>query len=779
MGQFGIGQPVRRKEDERFLRGQGRYVADIAAAGHASLCFVRSPHAHARIRSIGTADAAAQPGVLAVLTAADYAADGLGLPGTDFMQIAGGAFRLRAGTTVRLPPNAVLAADRVRHVGEPVAVVVAETAAAAADGAERVTVDYDPLPAVADAAAALDGGAPVWDDIADNLCVDAEYGDSAACAAAFATAAHVAAVDVVNNRIAVTPMEPRAVLAEYDGGRDAYVIHTNTQTPHRVRHALAHEILHLPDAQVRLLSPDVGGGFGGRSAVYPEIVVAAWCARRLRRPMRWIGERGECFLTDTQGRDNRSRAEAAFDADGRILALRIDTIANMGAYPGHLGPAVPVVLGPRVQNGVYDVPLVHARVRAAFTNTMTVSPYRGAGQPEAVYLIERLFDAAAASIGIDPVTLRRRNHIAAAAMPFRTATGVVYDSGDYDGNLDAALRLADWDGYAARQAASRARGLLRGRGLANYIQVAAGVPMEWGALKVGGDGAVVVRTGTHNHGQGHETVFAQIVADRLGVPYDSVTLVQGDTDTIPRGFGTHGSRSVIMAASLIDGNAATLIARARAIAGARLEAAEEDLVYADARFTVAGTNLSVGLFEIAGLCEQAGEPPLEAQSDFKLPDATYPCGVHVCEVEVDADTGAVRIDRFAAIDEVGRAINPMILFGQSHGGIAQGVGQALMECCRYDRETAQMLTASPLDYCLPRADDLPSIEVALAEAPSPTNPLGVKGAGESGATGAPPAVINAILDALRPLGVRHVDMPATPETVWQAIRAARRDSAAG
>ncbi|MGE0744403.1 MAG: xanthine dehydrogenase family protein molybdopterin-binding subunit [Rhodospirillales bacterium] len=773
MGQFGIGQSVRRKEDERFLRGHGRYVADLSVPGHASLCFVRSPHAHARLLAVDTAAAAARPGVIAVLTASDYAADGLGLPGTDFMQIAGGKFRFRAGTTVRLPPNAVMAADRVRHVGEPVAVVVAETEAAAAEAAERVAVDYAPLPAVADAAAALAGGAPVWDDIPDNLCVDAEYGDEAACAAAFGAGAHVASVTVVNNRIAVTPMEPRAVIAEYDAARDAYLIHTNSQTPHRVRHALAHEILRVPDAQVRLVSPDVGGGFGGRSAVYPEIVVAAWCARRFRRPMRWIGERGECFLTDTQGRDNRSRAEAAFDADGRMLALRVDTIANMGAYPGHLGPAVPVVLGPRVQNGVYDIPLVYARVRAAYTNTMTVSPYRGAGQPESVYLIERLMDAAAAAIGIDPVALRRRNHIAAAAMPFRTATGVVYDSGDYAANLDAALALADWDGFAARATASRARGVLRGRGLANYIQVAAGVPMEWGALHVRGDGTVEVRTGTHNHGQGHETVFAQIIADRLGVPYESVGLVQGDTGTIPRGFGTHGSRSVIMAASLIANNAATILDRARAIAGARLEAAEEDLVYADGRFVVAGTNVSIGLFEIAGLCERAGEPPLQAESDFKLPDATYPCGVHVCEVEVDAETGAVRLDRFAAVDEVGRAINPMILFGQSHGGIAQGVGQALMECCRYDPETAQLLTASPLDYCLPRADDLPSIAVAIAEAPSPTNPLGVKGAGESGATGAPPAVINAVIDALRPLGVRHIDMPATPEAVWRAIGAAR------
>ena len=780
---FGIGQSVLRKEDDRLLRGNGGFIEDTDIDGAAHLAFVRSPHARAEIRSIDVTQSRRVLAVIDVLTATDYASDGLGVPRTDFLGIAGGEMRYRDGTEPRFPGNVVLAASEVRHVGEPVAVVIAESAAAARDAAEHVAVDYVPRPFVTDVAAAIAPGAPaVWNDIPDNLCLDVAYGDAAACAHAFTTAQHVVEIEVVNNRVAVCPMETRGTVAQYDPARQVLTLHTNTQSAHRIRDILADEIFAVPRERIRVISPDVGGGFGGRSAPYAEIIVAAWCARRLDRPVKWIGDRSESFLSDTQGRDNISRAELALDEEGGFLALRVSTIANLGAYPGRLGPIVPAVLGPRVQNGVYAIPIVDIRVRAAYTNTMTVAPYRGAGQPEAVYLIERLIDAAAAATGVDGVALRRRNHIRASAMPFRTAVGVTYDSGDYDGNLNRALSLADWQGFDARRDASLRRGVLRGRGIANYIQVAAGVPREWGALSIAGDGWVTICTGTQGHGQGHETTIAQLVVSRLGVPFDQVRLVQGDTTLVPTGAGTHGSRSMIMAASLIETNGDAVIRLARQIAAAHLEVAESDLEFEDGRFRVAGTDIVLELSEIAALCEAGealpGRPPgpLRAESSYLLPDATYPSGTHVCEVEVDPDTGAVRIDRFAAVDEVGRAINPLLLFGQSHGGIAQGIGQALMEWCRYDGGSGQLLTGTFLDYCVPRADDLPFLSVALNEAPSPTNPLGVKGAGESGSTGAPPAVVNAILDALRPLGVPHIDMPATPERVWRAIRGARRDT---
>lgn len=778
---FGIGQAVRRKEDDRFLRGKGRFLDDLTLDGQVHLAFVRAPYAHAEIRAIDTTDARHAAGVVDVLTEEDYRADGLALPRTDFLAIAGGAMRYRDGTTPQLAENSVLAAGVVRYVGQPIAVVIAESAMQAHDAADRIIVDYAPRSAVVNAVDALASGAPLlWDDIPGNLCIDVNYGDAAACDRALAEARYVARIELVNNRVAVCPMETRGVVAQYESGPQRLTIHTNTQSTHRIRDILADDVFLVPRERVRVISPDVGGGFGGRSAPYPEIAVAGWCARRLERPVKWISDRSESFLSDTQGRDNISCAELGVDDEGRFLGLRVSTVANLGAYPGRLGPIVPAVLGPRVQNGVYAIPVIDIRVRAAYTNTMTVAPYRGAGQPEAVYLIERLIEEAARLTRIDGITLRRRNHIPATAMPFRTVVGVTYDSGDYDRNLVDALSLADWDGFDARCNASRQRSLLRGRGVANYIQVAAGVPREWGALAISGKGEITIETGMQGHGQGHETVFAQLISYHLGVPFDRVRLVQGDTDLIPEGAGTHGSRSTIMAAALIDSNSETILRQARRIAALHLEVSDEDLVFAEGRFSVAGTDLACDLFEIAALCE-AGSAlperppgPLRAEASYVLPDATYPSGMHVCEVEVDSDTGAVRVDRFAAIDEVGRAINPLLLHGQSHGGIAQGIGQALMEWCRYDRESGQLLTGSFLDYAVPRADDLPSITVGLNEVPSPTNRLGVKGAGESGSTGAPAAVINAILDALRPIGVFHIDMPATPERVWRAIREAYR-----
>jgi len=781
--QFGIGQSVLRVEDHRLIRGQGKFTDDINLPGQAWLHVVRSPHANARIRRIDVETARGAPGVVAVLTGHDYAAEGFGVALIDFLNIKGGDFRYRAGTKLRLPENSVLATERVRFVGDNVVLVIAETREQACDAGELVEIDYEPLPSVSHAVAALEPDAPlVWDDVPGNLCADVEYGDEAACEAAFAAAARVVSIDAVNNRVILNPMEPRGAIGDYDGASGLYTVYTTSQIPHRVRTMLADEVFQVPSDKVRVVCEDMGGGFGGRGSPYPECLFVAWCAKHLGRPVKWIGERAECFLTDTQGRDNVSHAEIALDSEGRFQALRVSTIANMGAYPGRVGPMVPVVLGPRVQTTLYDIPVLYARVRVAFTNTVSIFPYRGAGQPEANYLMERLIEEAARATGIDAIELRRRNHIPASAMPYRTPTGVSYDSGEYDENLRKAMALADWDGFEARKRDSASRGLERGRGIANYIQVAAGAPFEWGAIEVQPDGVVELRSGTHNHGQGHETAFAQVIVEQLGVAFDSVRLVMGDTARIPRGQGAHGSRSMMLAGPLIAINSKKIVDRARRIAAIRFEVAEDDINFAEGRLTVAGTDLTLDLFEVAAIATSDGnlpeelQGPLAAESDYTAPQPTYPSGTHVCEVEVDAETGSVRIDRFTAIDDVGRAVNPMILFGQSHGGIAQGIGQALLENCCYDTENGQLLSGSFMDYCLPRADDLPSIEVGLHEALSPVNVLGVKGAGESGATGAPAAVINAIVDALKEYGVEGLDMPATPERVRAAISRAEAGS---
>jgi carbon-monoxide dehydrogenase large subunit len=776
---FGIGQSVLRVEDKRLLRGEGRFTGDIDLPEQVWLQVVRSPHANAKILSIDTDAAQGAPGVLAVLTGHDYAKEGFGTSIIEFLNMKGGDFKYRDGTQLFMPENSVLATERVRYVGDNIALVVAETNNQSRDAADLVRIEYEILPAVAQAVAALQPDAPaVWEESPDNLCADVEYGDEAACNEAFSKAAHIARVDVINNRIIINPMEPRGAACFYDQTTGVYTVYTNSQIPHRVKTMLADEVFELPGDKVRVICNDMGGGFGGRGSPYPECLFVAWCAKRLGRPVKWICERSEGFLTDTQGRDNVTQAELALDAEGQFMALRVSTIANMGAYPGRVGPMVPVVLGPRVQTTVYKTPVVYARIRVAFTNTVSIFPYRGAGQPEANYVMERLLDAASRKTGFDSVVLRRMNHVPSDAMPYRTPVGVTYDSGEYDENLNKAITLSDWEGFEERKVETAACGLLRGRGVANYIQVAAGVPFEWGALRVRPDGLVDLFSGTHNHGQGHETVFAQVIVDQLGVPFESVRLIMGDTDRVPRGQGTHGSRSMILAGPLIAINSDKIIERAKRIAAIKFEVAEADIDYENGRLSVAGTDLTLDLFEVASIAENDAslpedlQGPLKAESDYTTPDATYPSGTHICEVEVDPETGVVAIDRFTAIDEVGRAVNPMILFGQSHGGIAQGIGQALLEDCRYDEITGQLLSGSLLDYCLPRADDLPSIAVGLNEAPSPVNVLGVKGAGESGSTGAPPAVINAIIDALEPCGVTEIDMPATPQQVWRAICAA-------
>ena len=772
---FGIGQPVRRVEDDRFLRGEGCYIGDIDLPQQAYLHVVRSPHANARIRSIFTDDARAAPGVLDVLTGAEYAVDGLGTPVIDFPVFPGSAFRFREGTILRLPANSLLATERVRHVGDRVAIVVAESRTQALDASELITVDYDPLPSVTGTEAALAHDAPsVWEDIPDNLCADVEYGDEAACDDVFYRAYHVAKINLVNNRVIVNPLEPRGAIGAFDEASGVYTIYTNSQVPHGVRTMLAQEVFGLPEEKIRVICPDMGGGFGGRGAPSPECALVLWCARRLGRPIKWICDRSEGFVSDTQGRDNVTHAELALDRDGRFLALRASTIAGTGAYPGRVGLMVPIMYGPRVQTNIYMIPSIYLRIRVAYTNTISIAPYRGAGQPEAVYAIERLIEIAARGTGIDAIELRRRNQIPSAAMPYTNAIGVTYDSGEYEANLRQAMVLSHWEGFETRKADSLARGLLRGRGVANFIQVAAGVPIEWGALHVRADGRVDLYSGTHNHGQGHETSFAQVIVEQLGVPLRSINLIQGDTDRVKRGQGTYGSRSMMLVGPLIVTNAEEIVAKAKRIAANKFEAAESDVLFERGRITVAGTDLSLDLFEAASISERDETLPedlkggLFSESDYTA-KATFPSGTHICEVEVDEETGLVRIVRFSAIDDVGRAINPLILFGQSHGGIAQGVGQALLEDCRYDPGSGQLLSGSLMDYCLPRADDLPAIEVDLHEALSPTNPLGIKGAGENGSTGAPPAVINAIVDALSYYDLSHVDMPATSERVWRAI----------
>jgi len=775
MAKFGIGQGMKRKEDRRFLTGHGQYTDDLAPAGVARAVLVRAPVAHARITDVETLDARESPGVLAVLTAEDVVADALGdlpcaalLPGRDGKPAIGPAYPL-------------LARDRVRHVGDAVALVVAETYEQARDAAELVEFSYESLPAVPDIETASAPGAPlVWDEAPGNLCLDWETGDAAAVEAAFAKAAKVAELTLVNNRIVVNSLEPRGVVAEYDGG--AYTLHVSTQGPHGVRDVLC-DILKIEPSAMRVVSPDVGGGFGMKIFPYREHALAAWAARRIGRPVKWIGERTESFVSDTQGRDHRSVARMALDADGRFLGLSVDTKADLGAYLSLYGPAIPTVAGSGMLAGLYTTPAIHVRVRAYFTNTLPVDAYRGAGRPEAAYLVERLVDVCARVTGIDRAEIRRRNFAPASAMPFTTALGETYDSGDFTAHLDKALAEADWNGVEARKAASRKAGKLRGIGLSTYVEACGGGGPEWADMRVNPDGTVTVPIGTRSTGQGHETAYSQLVTEVFGIDNELVTVVQGDTAAIENGAGTDGSRSLPAGGSALKAAIDVVVQKGKRIAAHALEAAEADIELADGRFAVAGTDRSVSLAEVATRAQDPSqlpdgmEPGLSASESYKPKASTYPNGTHVCEVEVDPDTGVVQVDRYTVVDDFGEVVNPMLLQGQVHGGVAQGVGQALYERVVYDAD-AQLVTGSLMDYCLPRADNLPMVDFAMSPTRCTTNPLGVKGCGEAGAIGAPPAVINALLDALAPLGVGDIDMPATPERVWSAIRAAKPAAAA-
>ena len=772
MAKFGIGQGMKRKEDQRFLTGQGQYTDDLAVAGMARAVLVRAPMAHARITGIETAGAKAAPGVLAVLTGEDVAADGLGaLPCAALL-------KGRDGKRAVGPAYPLLVRDRVRHVGDAVALVVAETLEQARDAAELVEVGYDALPAVPGIDAASAPGAPlVWDEAPGNLCVDWETGDAGAVEAAFKTAAKVAELTLVNNRIVVNSIEPRGVLAEYDAGAGGYTLHVSTQGPHGVRDVLC-EVLKIEASAMRVVSPDVGGGFGMKIFPYREHALAAWAARRVGRPVKWIGERTESFVSDTQGRDHQSTARMALDGDGRFLALSVDTRADLGAYLSLYGPAIPTVAGSGMLAGLYTTPAIHVRVRAYFTNTLPVDAYRGAGRPEAAYLVERLVDECAKATGIDRAEIRRRNFAPSSAMPFTTALGETYDSGDFAAHLDKALAGAGWATVEARKADSRKAGLLRGIGISTYVEACGGGGPEWADMRVNPDGTVTVPIGTRSTGQGHETAYSQLVTQALGIDNELVTVIQGDTAAIENGAGTDGSRSLPAGGSALQAAIDVVIEKGKRIAAHALEAAEADIELADGRFTVAGTDRSISLADVARRAEDPSqlpegmEPGLSASESYKPKASTYPNGTHVCEVEIDPDTGIVRVDRYTVVDDFGEVVNPMLLQGQVHGGVAQGIGQALYERVVYD-DDAQLVSGSLMDYCLPRADDLPMVGFAMSPTRCTTNPLGVKGCGEAGAIGAPPAVINAVLDALAPVGVTGIDMPATPERVWAAIQAAK------
>jgi len=765
MTKFGIAQNVRRVEDPRLLIGGGRYTDDIQLPGEAIATVLRSPHAAARILTMDADAARAMPGVLAVYTGADLQDDKIGgIP-------CGVSIKNRDGSSRADVPHHALASGAVRHVGDPVAFIVAETHQAARDAAEAVFIEYEILPSVTDLGATLDAGSPaVWDSVPGNMAFDWEVGDRARVDGLFDSAAHVTRLTVVNNRIVVASLEARAATAQFEDGR--FTLYTNTQGGWSIRGMLAKAVFNLPEDNFRVVTPDVGGGFGMKLFLYPEQILVCYAARKLGRPVKWTSERSEAFLSDSHGRDNITRGELALDAEGNFLAMRTRNVANMGAYYSNYGPFIPTAAGTKVLASVYKFQAIYANVVGAFTNTVPVDAYRGAGRPESNYLVERLIDAAAHETGIDRIELRRRNMVPPSAMPYLTAMNQTYDSGDFQRVLDAALEKMDWAGFEGRRAAAAARGKKRGIGMAYYLEATGGAPTERAEIRFAEDGYVDVYVGTQSTGQGHETAYVQLTADQLGIDGDLIRIRQGDTDTIPVGGGTGGARSLYSEGQAILVTSATVISKGKQAASEMLEAAAEDIEFASGRFTVAGTDRGVDILTLAATQrDRPGATQLDAAEVAKIENHTFPNGCHVAEVEVDPDTGTIAVVRYLVCDDVGRAVNPMIVRGQVHGGVAQGVGQALMERTSYDAESGQLLSGSFMDYALPRASDLPDVEVDLIEVPCLTNPLGVKGAGEAGAVGSPPAVMNALVDALRDMGVDAIDMPATPEKVWRAIHA--------
>ncbi|MYZ50037.1 xanthine dehydrogenase family protein molybdopterin-binding subunit [Propylenella binzhouense] len=780
MGVEGIGARVLRTEDRRFITGKGKYTDDMTMPGMAYAAFVRSPHAHARIVRIDTGAAARMPGVIGILTGKELAADGIG------NLICGWMIHSKDKTPMNMGQYPAIATETARFVGQAVAVVVAETRGEARDAADAVEIEWEELPAIIDPLQAIaEGARQIHENAKSNLIYDWEIGDSAAVEAAFQRAAHVTRIDLVNNRLVPNAMEPRAALGYYDAGSDHYTVWTTSQNPHVARLVMSAFYNVAPEHKLRVIAPDVGGGFGSKIFIYPEEIVCLWASKRTGVPVKWTGDRSEAFQTDAHGRDHVTHAEMAFDGDGTMIGLKVDTIANFGAYMSLFSSAVPTYLYATLLSGQYALPAIHCNVRAVYTNTTPVDAYRGAGRPEATYVLERLVETAARELGMSPAELRRRNFI--RSFPHQTPVIMNYDSGDYEASLDAAMKAADYDGFPARKAEAARRGRLRGIGMSCYIEACGIAPSaavgslgsgvglwESAEVRVNPVGTIEVLTGSHSHGQSHETTFAQVVAERFGIPLANVSVLHGDTDKVQFGMGTYGSRSGAVGLSAIVKALDKVEAKAKRIAAHLLEAAEGDIEIRDGEVRVAGTDRKLAWHEVC-LAAYTGhnlppglEPGLKEGAFYDPTNFTFPAGCYICEVEIDPATGRTAIVQFVAADDFGRVINPMVVEGQVHGGIAQGVGQALLEACVYDRDTGQLVTASYNDYAMPRADDLPSFKVSTTETICPGNPLGMKGCGEAGAIGSPPAVINAITDAI---GTNEIDMPATPEKVWRAIRA--------
>ena len=779
MGASLIGARVERKEDYRFLTGAGQYTDDVELPRQSYAAFVRSPHAHAVVKKVSLGKAKAAPGVLAIYTGEDFAAAKLGgLP-------CGWLITDVNGQPMKEPPHPCLAQGKVRYVGDQVAIVVAETQAQARDAAELVDVDYEVLPAVVDGSKARAKDAPQLHDIApDNTCYVWAIGDKAATDAAFAKAVHVTRLDLINNRLIPNAMEPRVANGSYSRADDKYTLYVASQNPHVERLLMTAFVMGLPEHKVRVVAGDVGGGFGSKIYLYAEDVAVTWASKQVNRPVKWTSDRSEAFLTDAHGRDHHTIAELAMDKDGKFLAMRVKTTANVGAYLSTFASCVPTILYATLLAGQYKTPVIHCEVTAVFTNTTPVDAYRGAGRPEATYVVERLVETAAREMKIDPAEIRRRNFI--TEFPYQTPVALMYDIGNYNATMDAVQKLADVSGFSKRKEQSIKNGKLRGLGYAAYIEACGIAPsavagslgaraglFEAGEVRVHPTGSVTVFTGSHSHGQGHETTFAQVVADRLGMPIENVDIVHGDTSKVLFGMGTYGSRSIAVGGTAIVKALDKIIAKGKKIAAHLMEAAEADVEYDRGVYKVAGTDKQKLFGEVAFAAyvphnypHDKLEPGLNENAFYDPSNFTFPAGSYVCEVEVDPETGVVKIEKFTAVDDFGKIINPMIVEGQVHGGLTQGIGQAMLEGCRYDA-SGQLLTGSFMDYCLPRADDLPNFQVDTRETPCTHNPLGVKGCGEAGAIGAPAAMMNAITDAL---GVKDMPMPATPQAVWMALK---------
>ena len=785
----GIGASVRRKEDRKFITGKGRYTDDINRVGQLYAFFVRSNVAHANIKKIDVSTALTCDGVAAIYTGDDIAADGIGGP------ICGWAPTNRDGSAPKEPPHPLLAHSKVRYVGDHIAVVIAESLEQARSAAEKITVDLDVLPPVVDLSTAI-GNTQIHDEMDDNVYFDWELGDESATASALESAAKIVELTVTNNRVIPNAMEPRAAVAEYDETNESYTLYTTSQNPHLTRLVMAAFMMQIPESKLHVVAPDVGGGFGSKIYIYPEEAVCTWATEKLRRPIKWTADRSEAFLGDAHGRDHVNKVKIGLDQDNKIVGLRVDTLANLGAYLSAFSMVTPTYLHGTLLSGCYNIPAIYTNVKGVCTTTVNVDAYRGAGRPEATYLLERTMDYAARQVGMDPAEFRRINFIPKDAFPYQTAVALQYDIGDYEAPLDRALEMINYKGFEKRRSEAAQRGKYRGIGLSSYIEACGIAPSavvgalggrvglyESAVVRVDPTGTVSVFTGTHSHGQGHDTTFAQIVAEKLGIPIGNVDIVHGDTDRIPFGMGTYGSRSLAVGGTAISKALDKVIEKGKIIAAHMLEAADADLEFKDGKFTVAGTDKEKSFGEIAlsayvphNFPHERLEPGLEETAFYDPLNFTYPSGTHIAEVEIDPATGVVELVDWACCDDFGNLINPMIVEGQVHGGIAQGVGQALLENAHYD-ENGQLLTASYMDYCMPRADDFPALKVDYTVTACTHNDLGVKGCGEAGAIASPPALINAVVDALSPLGVTDMSMPASPEKVWRAINDAQTKAA--